>query len=106
MGAVGPLSDTNQPVHPLCEAVRNLVVVESSSIIVKQKVTLFIIYTIILHVFIIIFYHSVVAIMIGAEPAIAYKLIIRPSTAKLASLQGSLSLFLREPANENKYIII
>ena len=105
MGAVGPLLDTNQPVHPLCEAVRNLVVVESSSIIVKQKVTLFIIYTI-LHVFIITFYHSVVAIMISAEPAIAYKLIIRPSTAELASFQGALSLFLREPANENKYIII
>lgn len=37
MGAVGPLSDKNQPVYPLCEAVRDLVVVESSFITVKQR---------------------------------------------------------------------
>lgn len=37
VGAVGPLSDKNQPVYPLCETVRNLVVVESSFITVKQR---------------------------------------------------------------------
>ena len=37
VGAVGPLSDKNQPVYPLCKAVWNLVVVESSFITVKQK---------------------------------------------------------------------
>ena len=44
MGTVGSLSDKNQPVYPLYEAVRNLVVVESSFITVIIYLFIYLLY--------------------------------------------------------------